>query len=290
MIAATVAQLIRDGAQQLEHAGVERARVEAEWLLADALRTTPLTMQLDNTPVRAESAEQYFSWIAQRARGVPLQYLTGQAAFCGLMFDVEPGVFIPRPETESLVEQVIGRLKPMHRQHARLGRPFRVVDVGTGSGCIAATLAKALPACLIMGIEVSWVALLVAKRNLKRHGLLDQVRLVQGRWLEPVLGRVDAIVSNPPYVPTDQVDRLPLTVRQEPRVSLDGGADGMRDLDQLLMLAPSRLSARGLMAMECGEEQVTPVCRRVASMPWAAKVQPWHDLAGRPRGILVERI
>ena len=286
MSTATVAELIRTGASRLDHAGVERASVEAEWLLADLLHTTPLTMRLDEVVVPPEAAERYMGWIAERARGVPLQYLTGQAPFFGMMFDVEPGVFIPRPETELLVERVV---RILSERQARLGTPLRVVDVGSGSGCIAAALAKAVPACLVVGIEVSWFALLVAQRNLKRHGLLDRVRLVQGRWLEPIIGRVDLIVSNPPYVPTDQVDRLPLNVRQEPRMSLDGGADGLRDLDRLVASAPSRLSARGIMAMECGEEQVAPLCRRIAGLPWVADVQPWHDLAGRPRGMLIER-
>ena len=289
MSASMVEQLLRAGASRLDDAGVERPRVEAEWLLADALQTTPLTMQLDHLPVAPEAAARYLDWIAERARGVPLQYVTGQAAFFGMMFDVQPGVFIPRPETEALVERIVQYLKPTHPDSAQPNRMRQVVDAGTGSGCIAAALAVALPACLVIGIEVSWFALLIAQRNLNRHGLLDRVRLVQGRWLEPIIGRVDVIVSNPPYVPTEQVDRLPLNVRQEPRVSLDGGIDGLRDVDRLLALAPDRLSAGGLLAMECGEEQAMPLCHRVAGLPWVATVQPWHDLAGRPRGLLVKR-
>ena len=130
---------------------------------------------------------------------------------------------------------------------------------------------------------------MVAQRNLKRHGLLSQVQVVQGRWLEPISARVDAIVSNPPYVPTDQVNRLPLTVRQEPRTSLDGGRDGLRDLDVVISQASDCLLSRGLLALECGEEQVEPLRRRVAGLSWVSSVEPVHDLAGRPRGLIIER-
>ena len=283
---ATVTDLLRDGTSRLAKAGVDRARVEAEWLLADLLHTSPLTLQLDGAAVPFDAREQYWLHIARRAQGIPLQYVTGRAAFFDLLFDVEPGVFIPRPETEAVVERA---LEALRARQAGLGRGLRMVDVGTGSGCIAATLARALPACLVVGIEVSWSALLVAQRNLKRHGLLDRVRVVQGRWLEPILVRVDAIVSNPPYVPTDQVDRLPLTVRQEPRVSLDGGADGLRDVNRLLAAAPDHLQSRGLLIMECGEEQAVPLGRRATALPWVASVALVRDLAGRPRGLIIER-
>lgn len=262
---------------------MERARGEAEWLLASLLRVTPLEVYLDEACVAPAIAEQFFAWIERRTQGVPLQYLTGEAEFFGRTFEVKPWVFIPRPETEAVVEQALTALRA---RQAKAGRPLRLLDLGTGSGCIAVTLAGALPACLVVGIEVSWTTLSVARRNVRRHGLDGRIRLVQGRWLEPIRGRVDAVVSNPPYVPTGQIDRLPPDVRQEPRLSLDGGRDGLRDLEHLLAASPRALLPGGLLVMECGEEQVEPLRRQAVGASWVSTVTPLRDLAGRPRGIL----
>ena len=275
--------LMLRGAAQLSQAGLEPARVEAEWLLAHLLGVTPPELYLQEAAVAPETAERFFGWIARRARGTPLQYLTGQAEFFGRVFAVEPGVFIPRPETEAVIEQALPALRA---RQAQAVRPLRLLDLGTGSGCIAVTLASALPSCLVVGVEVSWNALSVARRNVRRHGLEGRIQLVQGQWLEPIRGRIDAIVANPPYVPAARVNRLPLDVRQEPRMSLDGGTDGLRELDFLLRTAPRALQPGGILAMECGEEQVKPLQRRAYALGWTTATTVLHDLAGRPRGIL----
>lgn len=277
--------LIQEGARRLQAAGREHARHEAEWLLGRLVGSRPLELYLDEPSIPAQAVEQFFAHIEARASGAPLQYLLGEAEFFGRPFVVEPGVFIPRPETEAVVEAAIRQLRVMEADRAR---PLCVADLGTGSGCIAVTIARALPACAVVGVEVSWWALRIASQNVRRHGVSDRVSLIQGSWTAPLRFPVDAMVSNPPYIPTARVESLPFDVRQEPRVSLDGGPDGTRDLLQLMAEAPRVLRPDGLLLMECGEEQVGTLRRAVVSTSWQA-ASPVHDLAGRPRGLLLKR-
>lgn len=279
-------QLVREGLQRLRAAGMEHARYEAEWLLGRLVDTAPLELYLQDTHIPSPVAERFYSQIDARAAGIPLQYLLGEAEFFGRSFSVMPGVFIPRPETEGIVEHT---LQALRAQETRVGRPLRLLDLGTGSGCIAITLAHELPTCVVVGVELSWKALHAAQQNVRRHQLSSRVHLVQGCWMEPVRGTFDGVLSNPPYVPSAQVDHLPLDVRQEPRVSLDGGTNGMRDLFQLMAQAPQAVSPGGILALECGEEQVPALLRRASQAPWVGAVRPLHDLASRLRGVLITK-
>ena len=284
----SAAALLREGARRLCEGGVEPARREAEWLLGHLLDQQPAALYLHEAPIPEEVVAKFQESIAARALGMPLQYLIGEAEFFGEPFLVAPGVFIPRPETEAVVEAA---LRHLGARHARLGRPLRLLDAGTGSGCIAITLARALAPCVVVGVEVSWDALEVARANVTRHGLAERVHLVRGRWLEPfACGSVfDGVIANPPYVPTAHVNQLPLDVRREPRISLDGGTDGMQPLRTLLDDIPRVLAPGGLLALECGEEHVEPLCELARAGGWAREVLPLRDLADRPRGVLMSR-
>jgi len=280
----SVRLLLNEGIRRLAAAGMGSARQEAEWLLAHLLGTSPLELYLQECALPPPIARQFLAHIEARARGVPLQYLLGEAEFFGERFIVEPGVFIPRPETETVVEAALRALRP---RAAREG-PLRIADLGTGSGCIAVTVARALAACVVIGVEVSWMALCVAQRNVLRHGLAERVQLIHGRWTRPLRGPLDAIIANPPYIPSRQVDRLPCDVRQEPRMSLDGGHDGLRDLLQLLQEAQHLLRPGGLLAMECAEDQMDALIQVASAASWVEQVTPLRDLAARPRGILLD--
>lgn len=247
-----------------------------------------MDLYVEDPPVPHELVEPFLAHIATRASGVPLQYVLGETAFCGIPLTVKPGVFIPRPETESLVEHA---LQALHERFARADRnhPLRLVDAGTGSGGIALALTRALPACTVVGVEVSCTALQVARQNVQRHGAASRVQLLQGRWLEPIGSGVDGILSNPPYVPSAQVDRLPLDVRQEPRLSLDGGVDGMQPHRALMADAPRVLTPGGLLALECGEDQAELLVRLARALAWVAEAISFDDLSGRPRGVLIFR-
>jgi release factor glutamine methyltransferase len=263
---------------------MEHARFEAGWLLGQLVGSTPLEVYLEETCISEQTVERFFSKIEARASGIPLQYLLGEAEFFGERFSVTPGVFIPRPETETIVEKA---LQALQARQAQLGRSLRLLDLGTGSGCIAVTLARALPACVVVGVELSWVALRSAQENVRWHELSARVHLVQGQWVEPVRGAFDGIISNPPYVPSAQVDHLPLDVRQEPRISLDGGENGMRDLCHQIAQVPRVLAPGGIVVLECAEEQAAELMRVVATAAWVESVNALCDLATRPRGILI---
>ena len=277
-------ELVRLGAERLQAAGVEQAGSDAAWLLAQLLHTTPIELYLTESPAEPSLIERFFAKIEDRASGTPLQYLVGETAFLGQTIRVRPGVFIPRPETEAMLDHAVQALRA---RELTANRPLRIAEVGTGSGCIAIALAQALPTCAVVAVEVSWEALLAAQENVRRHGLIGRVALVQGRWLSPIQGGVDAIVANPPYLSSAQVDQLPIEVRQEPRVSLDGGPDGLRDLLEIMAEAPRVLLPGGLLVMECGEEQAGDLAQRALAARWVKRAVPLHDLAGRPRGVLV---
>ena len=277
-------RLVREGARRLQAAGLSHARYEAEWLLGRLAGTSPLELYLREEEPPSRIAERFLSQIDARAAGAPFQYLLSEADFCGQPFLIRPGVFIPRPETEAVVEHA---LRALRTRQERVEKPLRLLDLGTGSGCIAVTLARALPACVVVGVELSWEALCVARQNILRYGLAPRVQVVQGHWAQPLRGTFDGVIANPPYIPSAQVDHLPLDVRQEPRASLDGGDDGMRDLSELMSQAPRLLCPGGLLALECGEEQATPLAASAAAAGWAQEVSPLRDLAQRPRGVLI---
>jgi release factor glutamine methyltransferase len=267
--------------------GLGNARREAEWLLSHLLGVRELELYLPPAAaIPVSITEQYRAAIVRRAAGAPLQYLLGETEFFGAAFEVKPGVFIPRPETEAVLERAMHALRGVAKKRRN---PLQLLDLGTGSGCIAVTLARELSPCLVVAVELSWEPLLVARRNVRRHGFDRAVHLVQGDWTSPLAGMFDGLVANPPYVPSDDVDRLPLDVRQEPRLSLDGGPDGMQAFRLLFEGIPCMVRSGGVVALECGEGQVEPLARRAKRLGWAETAEPIQDLTGRPRGLLLTR-
>ena len=284
--AAGIRAILREGTRCLRASGYEHARREAEWLLSRLMDVQPLELYLADRPVAPPVIEQFLAHVRARSAGRPLQYLLREAEFFGGRFAVQPGVFIPRPETEAVVEAALERLRPLE---AARGRPLRLLDLGTGSGCIAVTLAERLATCAVVAVELSWTALHTARRNIIEHGMGARVSLIQGSWTQPLRGRFDGIIANPPYVPSASVEQLPLDVRQEPRVSLDGGPDGLREARNILAQMPARLEPGGVAALECGEHHVEVLQADVTQRGWVETVHAIHDLAGRPRGVLIVR-
>lgn len=285
---AAVRCLIQESTRRLEEAGIVPARHEAEYLLSRLLDVKPLALYLNELPVGPDTEEKLRFYVDRRVRGFPLQYLLGEAGFFGRLFTVGPGVFIPRPETEAVLEAA---LRPIKTLAYKRGRPLRILDAGCGSGCIGISLALELPACVVVGLEVSWLALLAASANIRRHGVGGQVLLLQGQWYQPfrTRGLFDVIVSNPPYIPTGRIEKLPPDVRQEPIVSLDGGPDGLEAALQLLSQAESFLHPGGLLVFECGEEQVAFLAGRAEGLAWVDGVEALQDFGNRPRGVIIYR-
>jgi release factor glutamine methyltransferase len=248
-------------------------RLEAEVLLAEVLQSTR-TALLGHPERKLRELElaELESMVDQRAGGYPLPYLIGRGEFYGLDFEVTPDVLIPRPETEVLVDLAIER------------QPRVVVDVGTGSGCVAVAIARNVPQAQVTGVDISRAALGVARRNVERHGVSDRVLLVNGDVLSPRPGPADLIVSNPPYVAAGDRAALPVSVRDyEPWIALDGGPDGLEVVRRLLAQAPAVLPSGGALLVEIGTEQgeAASALARTAFPGATVTVRP--DLSGRDR-------
>jgi len=228
------------------------------------------------------------SWLARRVAGEPVQYITGRAAFRGLDLAVNPGVLVPRPETEGLVEAVLAVLR---EEMPRWRRP-RVLDLGTGSGAIALAIAAEWPAAVVTASDASEAALGTARENARALGLEARVRFAHGDWFGAIGGdeRFEAIVSNPPYVATGEWDLLPADVRGfEPQQALFSGATGLEALREIVEDAPLHLVAGGLLALELAEARATEVAGWLEGAHDWSGVTLLDDLAGRPRVLLARR-
>jgi len=278
--------LLQKATDSLIAAGLSNATHEAQWLLGRVLDLSYFDVHLNDCDLSPAKVEQFEESIAARARGVPLQYLLGSEEFFGARFIVERGVFIPRPETECLVEAVMPLLQ---NRHQNLGRELKLLDLGTGSGCIAVTLARFLPACAIVGIDVSWLALSAARRNVARHGCASRINLIHGNWTRPLRGLWDGVIANPPYIPSAAIRTLPSDVQQEPLLSLDGGSDGLRNLQILMRQLPLILHSGAIVAFECAEDQVNSMLAQAGGSSWVATAHPMIDSTGRLRGVLLHR-
>ncbi len=249
--ATTLVALSRAGRRLLADAGVEHAEQEVVWILEAALGCTRLDVFLNGRlDVSLTQWERAMALLRRRAGREPLQYLLGTQEFCGREFTVGPSVLIPRPETELLVEEV-------RRCCEGLVHPV-IADIGTGSGCIAVSLALDMPEATVYATDVSRAALEVARINARRHGVEDRVTFREGDLVEPLKmlgcdGHLTAVVSNPPYIPEQELAGLqPEVQRFEPRRALAGGQDGFAVLRRLIAEGGRCLKPGGILAMEVG--------------------------------------
>jgi release factor glutamine methyltransferase len=284
--AATIGELAQVGAEMLRRAGIVQAAQETAWLLAQALRLTQLELRLNGSQqVEGERLQHAQQMLARRARREPLQYLLGTQEFCGLEFEVEPGVLIPRPETEGLVEAA-ARLAPDDR-------PV-IADVGTGSGCIAVSLARRLPQATHYATDCSDAALRVARRNAERHDVAAKIRWLEGDLLEPLRanglsGRVNVLVSNPPYVAERDWEVLQPEVRLfEPLLALAGGEDGLAVFRRLVRGAADLLNEDGWLIMEVGRGQAGAVHALIDATKRYGAVETLLDQAGIARVVCAQ--
>ncbi|MDR3721766.1 MAG: peptide chain release factor N(5)-glutamine methyltransferase [Candidatus Acidoferrales bacterium] len=291
----SVRSLLKQGIGRLREANVPSFTLVAELLLLYvAARDRTWLYAHPEEILSADTTSQYFALIQRRANGEPTQHLTGKQEFWDLEFEITSDVLIPRPETEHLIEVALDRLA---LRELRAGRPPRLtgngltlVDVGTGSGCIAIALAKELPDANVYATDISATALDVARRNAARRGFADRIRFLESDLFEaftPV--RFDLIVSNPPYVGRRTAETLAREVREhEPEVALYGGEEGYEFYAELVAQSHEFLKPGGLLVLELGHDSLPAVQPLLESRHWT-NLGVTNDLAGIPRVLAVER-
>jgi release factor glutamine methyltransferase len=233
------------------------------------------------SPVPEQLEPTLSNWIARRIEREPSAYIVGHREFWGLDFSVTPAVLIPRPETESIVDEAVARARPLPAP--------RLADIGTGSGCIAISTAVELPRARFVATDVSEEALAVARANAVRHNVADRIQFVRTSYLDGVDGGFDVITANPPYVKDTDKPGLSPDVRHEPDVALFGGVQGLRDITGVLATASAVLIPGGWLVMEFGYGQEPDVEALVETQAALRlhRVQP--DLQGIPRTAIIQR-
>jgi len=274
----TIAQLTLQGTQDISAALMldsREARIEAQALLCHAFnRPRSWLLAHDTDELSPEQEQRCRELLGRRLSGEPVAYILGEREFYGLDFRVTPAVLIPRPETELLVELALGNLPE--------NEPCKVLDLGTGSGAVAVTLAKLRPFAQVMGVDASVPALEMAAENGRRHGVANLV-LRQGDWFSGLEGRrFHLIVSNPPYIAEEDVHLGQGDLRFEPHSALASGPDGLDDIRRIVAAAPGHLEAGGWLLFEHGWDQA-PRCRELLSDSGFVEVGSATDLAGIER-------
>ncbi|MCE5314695.1 MAG: peptide chain release factor N(5)-glutamine methyltransferase [Armatimonadota bacterium] len=270
-------------AQQLASAGIENPQLESQLMMAKALDCSRSDIIAHpERPLSDSERNAFHLMVDKRASRYPLAYILGKKEFYGLDIEVAPGVLIPRPETEILVETAISRLS---------GRPM-IADIGTGSGAIAVAIASNLPEAIVCATEISPEALKVARRNISNYQLSERVTLIEGDLLEPLTkfqDEFDAIISNPPYIPSAEIDSLePEVSMHEPRCALDGGPDGLDVYRRLMPEALGLLKDCGFVAVEVGIDEAGDV-KQIALSAGYREVDIVRDLAEIERVVVACR-
>lgn len=275
----TIGRLLDWTASNLGKRGAESPRLDAEVLLAHALSCRRIELYTRYDEPAAEVARARFrDLVRQRLEGCPVAYLVGRKEFYALEFEVNRSVLIPRPESEFVVLECLRLAKSLPAP--------RILDLGTGSGNLAVTIAKHLPNSQVSVVDISPEALEMARRNAAKHGVAERIRFLEGNLFGPIgLGeRFDFIVSNPPYIPQAEIERLPIGVRQyEPHRALDGGSDGFQVLERILKGAVDYLNEGGYLIVEIGSPQERPVRERFAAIGQYELFPTIFDYSRHPR-------
>jgi release factor glutamine methyltransferase len=273
----TIRKVLAWTTQHFEKRGVDAPRLTAEVLLSHVLKVSRVRLYVDlDRPLDKAELATFRALIERRLAGEPTQYLTGLREFYNRPFKVDPRVLIPRPETELLVEAALHALPK--------DGPGRALDMCTGSGCIAISLAAERPQATVLATDLSEGACALARENAQALGVAERVTVLQGDLFSPLPpdARFDVVVSNPPYIDTAEIPTLSPEVRREPRLALDGGPDGLGVLRRVIDGARRVLVPGGLLAMEIGETQGAAVKELLLAAGYAgARVE--KDLERRDR-------
>jgi release factor glutamine methyltransferase len=286
---ATIGEVIAETRRLLEQAGIESAAQEALWIVEHVLRLPAHHVVIDRDRLLSPAELMATTGLVERRVGrEPLQYILGTQEFCGLEFNVNQAVLIPRTETELLVEYVAQRTPPQGQA--------TIVDVCTGSGCIAVVIARQRPRARVIATDLSNPALAVARQNAARHAVGERITWLEGNLLGALMGQglngqVDVIVSNPPYIrETDWTTLQPEVRLFEPRSALVAGPQGTELHERLLHEAGEYLSPGGALILEIGAGQARAMRRIVDQIPGYRFHRLVYDEAGLERVVIVERI
>lgn len=285
----TIAEAINRAAQKLSGCGITNARLDAEVLLSHILeRDRAWLITHNNDGLDNERYKLFEDAIDRRSRREPLQYIIGRQEFWGLEFTVTHDVLIPRPETELLIETAINILRDANKQ-------AMIVDLCTGSGCVAVSLAKELANARIFAVDKSSQALAVARENAQRHGVSDRIRFLEGDLYAPleeldIRGLVDVITANPPYIRSGDLPMLQPEVRDyEPELALIAGTEGTEVQQKIIESATDLLEKHGTLIMEMGMGQAEILKRMIDEVGTYDKPEILKDLAGIDRVLVVKK-
>jgi release factor glutamine methyltransferase len=278
----TCLEILNQAVEKLRSEGIDRPRTNAELLLEAVLNVPKIDLYLNRDRILTPSeTEKYNLFIGERISGKPLQYIIGSTEFFGLEFKVNQHVLIPRPETETLVEIVIEHLK---------NRPSpKIIDIGTGSGVIAVSLAKNIKNSTIFATDISAEALKVAKENAEMNKVEDQIEFLSGDLFEPLKNKnleekIDGVVSNPPYVSQEEFDQLPKEIKDyEPIVALKTDQEGTLFHRRIIGNSLDFLSKGGILVLEIGLGQAEKVNRIFREYPNFQDIEIKKDLGGIDR-------
>ena len=280
----TVGARRRALAAEFRTAGLETPELDARVLLQAALGCDHAALAAaSERALRADEAARVDAFARRRLRREPVAYITGEKEFWGLRLRVTADTLIPRPETETVVEAALAALAPARRRQR-----LRVLDIATGSGALLIALLHELPNAYGVATDISLEALRVAQSNADRHGVAARAAFIRTDLTQSLCGRFDLIVANPPYVETAALAALAPEVREhEPRLALDGGADGLAIYRRIAASVGTLLAPDGLIIMEVGLGQAEPVAALFTASGTLANQPPAHDLGGIPRAVIL---
>ena len=271
----TFSEYLTWGADVLRSAKVDDPRREARLLLSHA-SGQPVEWIIAHPEADYTAGRKYRSFIERRRRREPISHIIGRREFRSLGFEVTADVLDPRPDSEVLVEAALA-LRPV------TGEPFKVLDLGTGTGCLLLSVLNERPAASGTGVDLSEAALAVARRNARELCLAERAQFRRGDWSNCLGGTFDLVLSNPPYIPSAEIDRLePEVACYEPRLALDGGKDGLDAYRAIARWTPHLLANKGELIVEFGAGQAEAVCA-IFAQHGITEAQVECDLAGRPR-------
>jgi release factor glutamine methyltransferase len=281
----TIRELMRSAIEHLQRKGFEDARLNVELLLAHTLNLQRIQLYLNfDKPLTSEELSQFRRLLERRLSHEPVQYIVGSTSFMGMKFDVDPRVLIPRPETETLIEQAI-----LICQNYKKDGPIRILEIGTGSGNIAVSLAKFIKKSSVIAIDVSSEALIVAGHNAHENGVESKIHFscsdIFNKSENIFHERYDILVSNPPYIPKDELNLLQAEIRDfEPVEAVTDGGDGFRFFKRITQIIPDILEPGGSVILEVGFKQEEEVYKILKSVGLSG-LEIRRDLQGIPRVI-----